>query len=163
MSAFKTTLVALFLLFGNVAFAADAPIQQDSINQQKATVIRQLLEVTGAVDIGQQFMNRILEVQKQTHPEVDPKVWDRLALKLDMTSMQDVIVEIYDRHFSMQDLQAALAFYKSEPGQRMLKELPGAMNEAMTAGQIWGRQKAEELQKELLDEQAKKQAPGKNA
>lgn len=163
MSAFRTALVALLFVFANSAFAADVPQQQKPVDPQKAAVIRQLLETTGAANLGQQFMNRLLDVQKKEHPEVDPAIWDRLAAKLDINSMQDLIIQVYDRHFSMQDLQASLAFYKSEAGQRMIKELPSAMNEAMTVGQAWGHQKAQELIKELNDEQAKQQATGKKS
>jgi hypothetical protein len=156
MPFLKIILATLLLQCTHVAFATEARQPQTAVDPQKAIVIRQLLEVTGAANIGEQFMSRMIEAQKKAHPEVDAVVWNRLAAKLDMSEMQGFVVDIYARHFSLEDLRASLAFYKSEPGQRMIKELPSAMKEAMTIGQQWGEQKAAELRQELLDEQAHK-------
>ena len=45
------------------------------------------------------------------------------------------IVPIYQRHLTKTDLEAVVKFYKSPPGQRILKELPAMMAEGMQAGQ----------------------------
>jgi hypothetical protein len=73
-----------------------------------------------------------------------------------MDEMTERVVAIYDRHFSKEDLQAALDFYRSAAGQRMVAELPAVMNESMAAGQEWGQQKAAEVADELRREQEKK-------
>lgn len=142
---------------------APAPLERavqqavHAVDPQKAKVIRRLLEVTGAANIGQQMMDAMVVAEKQSHPDVDPKILDRLRAKLDVNDMLEMVVAIYDRHFSTEDLQATLDFYQSPAGQRVLKELPPVMKESMAVGQAWGRQKAMELMKELEREQ--QQAP----
>lgn len=131
------------------------PAQQPArtVDPEKAKVIHELLAVTGAANIGQQMMDAMAAVEKQSHPDVDPKIIDRLLAKLDMNEMLESVVAIYDRHFSTEDLKATLAFYQSPVGQRVLRELPPVMKESMAAGQEWGRLKAMELMKELEKEQ----------
>lgn len=70
----------------------------------------------------------------------------------------DLMVPIYQRHFTEQDVRALLAFYRTPVGQKMLREQPKIMVEAMAAGQQFGRQAVEqrlgELQKQgVLDAQ----------
>jgi len=145
------------------AAVQDAPAQQatHTVDPKKAQVIHQILELTGAANIGKQMMDALMAAEKQAHPDVDPTVWDRLAVKLDINDVLGSIIEIYDRHFSTEDLQATLAFYQSPAGQRVLKELPPVMKESMAVGQEWGRRKAMELMKELEQEQQNRVVPTK--
>ena len=150
----KAALMGFLLQVTHVAFAQTP--KSVSVDPQKAMVIEQLLELTGALTLGEQIMSQMFEAQKKAHPEIDAAVWDRLASKMDMQDMRGPLIEIYDRHFSTPDLQATVDFYRSEAGQRVLKELPGVMAEAMALGQQWGQDKAAELQRELLREQTQK-------
>jgi hypothetical protein len=147
---------ATLLLACGIASAQGLRVGAATVDPQKAAIIRQLMEVTGSTRLSQQVLGRLLDAQKASNPDVDPEVWDRLAAKLTMDEMTERVVAIYDRHFSKEDLQAALDFYRSAAGQRMVAELPAVMNESMAAGQEWGQQKAAEVADELRREQEKK-------
>jgi len=45
----------------------------------------------------------------------------------------DVMVPVYQRHISKEDLNALIAFYSSPTGQRILSEMPAMMTEGMQA------------------------------
>ncbi|WP_159017674.1 DUF2059 domain-containing protein [Cognatiluteimonas profundi] len=157
MKISSTVLATCLLLLSGVVSAQQAPAQQTPaqgtvVDPQKVVVIHQLLEVTGAVNVSKQVMSRLFDAQKKAHPEIDAVIWDRLAAKMNVDEVQGELIKIYDRHFSTADLQATLAFYQSAAGQRMLKELPAVMSEAMTVGQAWGQRKTEELRIELQNE-----------
>jgi uncharacterized protein len=49
--------------------------------------------------------------------------------------MVDAMVPIYQKHLTKSDLDAIIGFYSSPVGQRLLKEQPAMMAEAMQAGQ----------------------------
>lgn len=153
MKISSNVLAACLLLLSGVVSAQQAPAQPDTVvDPQKVVVIHQLLEATGAVNLSNQVMARLFDAQKKSHPEIDTAVWDRLAAKMNVNDMQGELINIYDRHFSTAVLQATLDFYRSPAGQRMLKELPAVMSEAMSVGQAWGQRKAEELRIELQNE-----------
>jgi uncharacterized protein len=146
-------LTALLLCCSGGAAAQEAPVQP-AINPQKLAAINDLLELTGAIKLSQQMLVRMIEAQKKGHPEIDAKVWDRYQAKLNVSDMVGSIAAIYDRHFSTEDLVATATFYRSAAGQRMIKEMPAVMSEAMAVGQEWGRQKSAELMKEIKEEAA---------
>jgi len=150
----------LLLLASSPAFAQDVPAQQTAVDPKKLAAIHELLELTGASNLSKQVLLNITEALKQSRPEVDPHTWDRLAEKMDTKELEELIIGVYDRHFTTDDLRATIAFYKSPSGQRILKELPAVMSESMALGQNWGREKAAELNRELQDEQSAAQKHG---
>ena len=153
MTILRVASFALLLLITNVAFGADGPAPSIAVDPQKVAAINEMLEVTGGMNLANQMVAQMLESQKKAHPEVDAAVWDRLAKKLDINDLRGTLVELYDHHFSTADLQALVAFYKSPPGQRMLKEMPSLMSESMILGREWGRKKTQELKDELQYDQ----------
>lgn len=140
--------LALLYLFCGNAFG-QASVKKPGIDPQKLAAINDLLEITGAVNLSQQVLVKIIEEQKDAHPEIPSQIWDRYEAKLALRDLLDFMIEIYDRHFSTEDLVAVATFYRSAPGQRVIKEMPAVMTEARAAGREWGRKKSAELMKEI--------------
>lgn len=44
------------------------------------------------------------------------------------------------KHFSLEELEALVAFYKSPLGHKVVTTLPEVVRECMAAGQAWGEQ-----------------------
>ena len=100
------------------------------------------------------MMAQMITSLKPSFPDVPNEVWDRFAKKMNAEEVIDSMVAIYDRHFSLEDLQAAAAFYRTPSRQRLIKELPTVMSESMAIGKEWGKKKCAELIEELRAEQA---------
>jgi len=62
-------------------------------------------------------------------------VADTVFKELPINEMIDGMIPIYQRHLTKADLDAIVAFYTSPAGQRLLKEQPAMMAEAMKASQ----------------------------
>jgi hypothetical protein len=81
------------------------------------------------------------------------KLCDSMVESLPVDEMMDAIVPIYQKHLTKQDLAAVTAFYSSPAGQKILKELPAIMAEAMQAGGEIGRRaftaKSQQLDQEI--------------
>jgi uncharacterized protein len=82
------------------------------------------------------------ETFKQLVPNARQEQLDRVYSITDeafrdfpIDEMLDVIIPIYQRHFTKADLDAIIAFYKSPTGVKLLKERPAMMTESMQAGQ----------------------------
>jgi hypothetical protein len=76
---------------------------------------------------------------------------DDFAKKLDLSGMLDDMVPVYERHLTKQDVSAMLAFYESPTGQKMLREQPAMMAEAMQAM----RPRMEKMMGDITDEAEK--------
>jgi hypothetical protein len=45
----------------------------------------------------------------------------------------DVMIPVYQKHFTKGDMDALVAFYSSPTGEKMVKEMPAIMSESMQA------------------------------
>jgi len=79
---------------------------------------------------------------KQQLPDATPEQLAKADLLADVVfkdfpidEMFDALIPIYQRHLTKADLEAAIAFYSSPAGQRLLKEQPAMMAEGMQSGQ----------------------------
>ena len=138
-------LLLLATLLPGVAFAQE----QAKIDPQKEILIKEMLELTGSINLGRQMMARMVEIEKQGKSTEEQKKIDLFASRMDPEELIDEVVLIYDRHFTKQELSEILQFYKSETGMKLLKEMPALLQEGMDMGAKWSRQKAIELQQEL--------------
>ena len=59
------------------------------------------------------------------------KMMDDMMAGMPMDEMMQAMVPVYQKHFTKRDVDDLIAFYSSPVGQKMLKEMPGIMAEAM--------------------------------
>ncbi len=102
----------------------------------------------------QGFKEKVPDATPEQLAKVD-KIFDELFASLPMDDMVDAIVPIYQKHLTKTDLAAVTAFYSSPAGQKILKEMPAIMAEAMQAGGAIGQKalaaKSQELDRQLAD------------
>ena len=132
-----------------VAFAA--PAFSDTTPPEKRQAILELMEITGALDVGQQISTNLMAQLAPAFPEVPENVWAELAEALNPAEAAQLVVPIYDRHFTLEELQGVIEFYKSDLGKRVVQKLPLITQESMAVGQQWGEQKARQLLEELAE------------
>ena len=100
------------------------------------------------------FKEKVPNATPEQLAKVD-KIFDGLFASLPVDDMVDAIVPIYQKHLTKSDLSAITAFYSSPAGQKILKEMPAIMAEAMQAGGQIGQKamaaKSQELDQQLAD------------
>ncbi len=149
---------AMFLLFPVALSAQPKPTEPRS----KEAVIRELLDITGSGKMGVQIVNQMIANFKQGAPEIEHKIWDRFSSKVDPNEMVDLVVPIYDKYLTREELEEIIAFYKSPTGKKVISVMPVILNESMAAGEQWGKKLGDLAIKELEAEQkAGKTAPSK--
>lgn len=146
--AFGTLLLLCTLLNPATAGAADDTVPSD-IPPQKEADIQKLLAMTDSLDMGQQVVDRLLAIQQSAQSAVPQEVWDEIRAELDMTRIQPVIVAIWDRHFSHDDIRGLIEFYESPLGRKLVETQPAVMQESMAAGELWARQVLQRIQEKL--------------
>jgi len=81
------------------------------------------------------------------------KFQERLLAKIDyQTVMSDMMLVVYDKFFTLEELKDLLVFYKSSTGQKMLKLMPDIAAESMQVTQTKLLPKLLEALKEIEQE-----------
>lgn len=119
----------------------------------KTADIRKLLNLTGAGKLGVQVMNQLLASFKQTAPQVPEQFWQDLMKEVNPDELVNMVVPLYDKYLSHEDIKAALVFYETPAGRRLVEATPKITQESTVLGQEWGRQLAEKVMKKLQAQQ----------
>jgi hypothetical protein len=132
------------------------------VDPTKEADIRQLMDVTGAKDLGQQLMEAGIAQFRASVTESQPDnprakqfadaFAQRFEKHFDPRALTDTVIPIYDKHLSTEDLRELLAYYQSPFGQRMLKVLPEVARESQAAGFKLGQKAAEQAVEDLKPE-----------
>jgi len=108
----------------------------------KIAKIRELIDLMGTPQIAADLMKSQAAGIKTLLP-FPPRAQDdfekELLASLDVNELVDLMVPIYDRHFSAEDVDGMLAFYRSPIGLRVTKALPEITAESQEAGKEWGQ------------------------
>src|SRR4029077_11814540 len=129
------------------------------ISSQKEARIRELMDVTGTKNLGQQlieagmeqFRSSVLDSQPD-NPRAKQFVEAfviRFQKHFDPDSLNERVIPIYDKYLTAEDLKGLLDYYHSPLGQRMLKALPEVTRESQAAGFALGQKAAQETMEEF--------------
>jgi uncharacterized protein len=122
------------------------------ISRKKQESIRTLLELTGMSKVVDQVISQMFEQFAKNAPSVPPEAWQRLQKKMKSEELIDLILPVYDKYYTQEDLDGMIAFYRSPVGQKVVRTLPDVSREGFVIGQEWGKRKGEEVIKELRAE-----------
>jgi hypothetical protein len=139
--------------------AAAPALAQAKVDADKEKKIRRVLEITGTQRMMSQMAGQMIASFKKAQPNVPEEFWNRFEQKFGSDDLIDQLIPVYDKYYSRQDLDGLVAFYESPLGQKLLKTMPQVMADSMQIGQAWGKQKAEEVMKELKEYEAKRGKP----
>jgi hypothetical protein len=128
------------------------------IATEKRAEIEKLLRLTGTERLMGQMANQLIASFKVQMPQVPETFWTKFQQKMNTREMIDLIIPVYDKYYTLEDLKAVNAFYETPAGQKVLSTLPQLMQETMRIGQEWGqkmgKQAAEEAEQEMKDKSA---------
>jgi uncharacterized protein len=142
--------------------AKNTPPSASTIDPQKEARIRELMDVTGAKNLGRQLIDAGMEQFRGTVEESQPNnprakqfvdaFVARFQKHFDPNSLNEQIIPIYDKYLSAEDVKGLLDYYHSPLGQRMLKAMPEVTRESQAAGFALGQKAAQETMEELKAE-----------
>ncbi len=107
--------------------------------------IRHLLQATGSGEIGQQVMVQMMQSLKGAFPKVPEKFWSDFMKEVHTDELLDLIVPVYDRNLTHDDIKQLIKFYESPTGKKYVSVLPKITQESMVVGQQWGQQLAQKV------------------
>jgi hypothetical protein len=83
------------------------------------------------------------------------KSMDDMMKQMPFDEMIDAMVPAYEKHFTKADMDALTAFYSAPTGQKVLRELPAIMSEAMETMMPIMRKSIDRMNQGLQDQVAK--------
>jgi len=165
----RVVLMILCFLLAVPAFSAAQQPADDSTVPDKADILKFLDMMHAKAQMAQVLEGMAKQMRlgaqqgfKQKVPDATPEqlakvdqLFDGIFKSLPMDEMLDAIVPIYQKHLTKADLAAITAFYSSPTGQKLLKEMPAIMSEAMQAGGEIGRRamatRSQELDQKIAE------------
>jgi len=159
----RAAFVSLLLLLST--FLELSPSRAETPSPEAVTIAKEMVVSLKMADQFKTMMPIFLQAMKpaivQGRPDVDrdfdtltPMMLEAFQARVDQ--MLDSVAIIYASHFTVDDLRALTAFYKTPTGQKFLKETPIVMQETMAAGQKFGQSAATEMRQRMIDELRKK-------
>lgn len=115
----------------------------------KTADIKRLLELTGGSKMGDHMLDELFRVQRRAMPEVPDDVWSEARRAFETRDLLELIAEVWDRHFSHDEIRELIAFYESPLGTRLREMQPEILDESLLAGEEWARRGLERLQENL--------------
>ncbi|RVT76680.1 DUF2059 domain-containing protein [Flavobacterium sufflavum] len=135
----------LILSFCILSFSANA---QSTSKSQK---INQLLELTGSGKMAIQMINQITTSFKTSYSKAGDKFWEDFKNEVKAEDLEKMIIPIYDKYYTENDIDQLITFYNSPIGKKMISTMPQIMTESMTAGQNWAKQIIEKYHAKLKE------------
>jgi len=135
------------LLGGAVRAETTPPQKQPETAKQKD--IRKLLKITGSGELGAQVMTQMLTNMKKAMPQVPEKFWTDFMKEVHTEELVDLIVPVYDRNLTHDDVKEIIRFYETPTGKKFVSVLPKITQESMVVGEKWGRDLAMKVQAKL--------------
>ena len=135
---------------GNPALAQQGEAAAQ-VEPEKAEAIRQLLLLTGASELMVASIETSMPVQRAANPEIPDVFWEEFVARLraDVDRFIELLVPLYDRHLTLDEIRQLIAFYESPLGKRLVEVQPILAQESMLAGQEWGGRLSMEVAADL--------------
>lgn len=140
-----------------IAQAPASPGAAPAVDAAKLQLIRSVLAESHAVDLMLQSMQNGAAAQRAANPAIPAVFWDRFlaAARERKGELEALFTQIYDRHFTADELRQLIAFYRTPIGQKLIAEQPAIAQDAMAAGQQWGQRLGTEIGQQMAAEAQK--------
>lgn len=124
--------------------------QDGQVQPQKKEAILELMTVTGATDMGEQMSQamtqQMIQVLKQMRPDIPARAFDIAGEEVQSVVMEELasgdfqnnIIPIYDKYFTLSEINELLEFYATDIGKKTIDVMPDLTQESMIVGQAWG-------------------------
>ncbi|MFH1760896.1 MAG: DUF2059 domain-containing protein [bacterium] len=121
-------------------------------NSNKRESVRNLIRLSGALTVGQQLIDNVINTYKTTMPNIPASFWMDLKTESNLDKFTENLVDIYDRYLTEEDIKSIINFYSSPTGKKFVSVMPQIIQESMTEGQKWGQDIGVKMFKKLQEQ-----------
>jgi uncharacterized protein len=145
----RSTMRGLFTLLVIVGGLWSLPAEAQEVSPESLAASRELMALTQSDRILDQFLvmftPQVSALIEKANPEKGPlvrKIMEELMLpemRKQIPEAIDDVAKVYTRHFSLEELNELIAFYKTPIGQKFVDRQSVLMIDLSQAGQEWGQ------------------------
>ena len=153
----------LLCILGLFILTAGLPAYaSEELTPEKKADIANLLSMTGVLDtanvmaniISQQMISAIQSARPDISSDTFEVIREETRKAVDESLSEqggliDLFVPIYNRNFTHNEIKQLISFYGTPLGKKIIKTMPGMMQECMVVGQQWGNQIGPILQERI--------------
>lgn len=142
----------ILILFAILSLSSLGHAQSDS-NYKAA--IEKLFLVTNTQQTYETVIKQMFGMFKQNQSEVPSDIWTEMEkemLKSSMPELVDLLIPVYNKHLSLEDIEGVIKFYESPLGKKFADKSPLITQESMQVGQKWGEKLAMNVMKRLEEQ-----------
>ena len=154
----KSCMLVLILAIGVTAVAGGVWSQEAEKAQEKKAApklsekekdIRKLL---GLMDLEATTMEELMASMTQALPGVDEAFWEGLITEEDMKEIVEIMVPLYDKHFTHEEIKGVIEFYETPLGRTWVKKSTALMKDSVKAMQEWGMELGQRMMEKMMEE-----------
>ena len=139
-------------------FALTLPVsaQRTNATDEYKETMKKIMKLSGASTTTDDFSRKLSSMMKFNAPEKDEAYWNEFTKKWKEkieNKVLEMYMPIYEKHLTLEDLKAVVAFYESPVGKRYAETSLIAMNEAMP---LLVQQLQTEMFKEVMPEKSER-------
>lgn len=116
--------------------------------------LKKMFDVSGTEATYQSAIKQMFTLFKQQYSNVGEEIWSEMELEFSKTSLDDLtemLVPVYSKHLTIEDLSQLIEFYDSPVGKKFAKSSPLITQESMQIGQQWGMKIGQEFEKKMKE------------
>jgi uncharacterized protein len=102
--------------------------------------VREILDLTGAVDVKQQMLDGLLPHVKAMLPFMPQTVLDDIRQSMSLADFDGAVVRAYQKRLSTEEAAEIIAFLRTPAGRTMVTAFPQIRDEGQQAGAELGQQ-----------------------
>ena len=106
---------------------------------------KELLVAMGTTRTSKQVIDMMIASYKQNMADVPSEFWEEFQKEISIDELVDLLVPIYAKYYSDEELVQLTAFYRSPLGQKFTDKLPAITHESFNVGQEWGKKIGEKV------------------
>ncbi len=140
-----------FLIMGLslFTFLAVAPASQAADTEKRAKII-EMIEVSGSANVLDEATQLLIpDILKQIQQR-DARLTQEHANELAKVMVQEMqkskgsfiaqLVPLYEKAFTIEEIEHSIEYYKSPLGQSIMKKMPQLLQSSIQIGQVWGKE-----------------------
>jgi hypothetical protein len=107
--------------------------------------VRQLMDAVGMGRMLSQMNSQMAGVMASALPCVPASYWQGFVDANATNQLIGRMVPVYQKHFTAEDIDGLLKFYRSPLGQKVITQMPATMAEGMQIGKQWGQERGQQM------------------
>lgn len=142
--------------------ATEAPAKPAAaVSDVKLQAIRRMLAVSGTVAGNVEGAKEAIKGIMKNSPGVSPKFWEELTKSASQEAFEHILIQIYDRNYTLDEIKDLTRFYESPTGKVFLERNGKVLTESGRVLQAYMESNSKALMKKYAMPDAKAGAPKK--